>query len=235
LILAASLWAWQRDRPLLTGLLLALMFIKPNLAVIFPAVCVLTRQWRVLAGIALGFALMLLSTLPLGLARWHEYALTARGYAAIDPVLTPLWKQLTMYSFWSTLPGPAVFGGRAATVAWAITALPLVAVTAAAWWRRGTGPTSLRPRLFGLTLLCLLSASLHVYFYDGLLLLFPGIVWYVRRHEYHCRACHRLIGACILLLFLGGHVTMFVLQAGVVWLAPLIAIWLLAEGYDLLT
>ena len=37
LILAASLWAWRRRRPVTTGLLLSLLFIKPNLAVFFLA------------------------------------------------------------------------------------------------------------------------------------------------------------------------------------------------------
>src|SRR5439155_697912 len=48
LILAASLWAWRRRRPVTTGLLLSLLFIKPNLAIFSPPVCLLARQWRVL-------------------------------------------------------------------------------------------------------------------------------------------------------------------------------------------
>jgi hypothetical protein len=39
---------------------------------------------------------------------------------------------------------------------------------------------------------------------------------------------------CILLLFIGGHVTMFAIQGGVAWAGPVIAVWLVAEAYDLL-
>src|SRR3989442_1160868 len=46
LILAASLWAWRRRRTFTAGLLLSLLFIKPNLAIFFAPACLLARQWR---------------------------------------------------------------------------------------------------------------------------------------------------------------------------------------------
>src|SRR5439155_5174884 len=75
LILAASLWAWRRRRPVTTGLLLSLLFIKPNLAIFFPPVCLLARQWRVLAGVGVGGGLLLVAPFPLGLERWPQNGL----------------------------------------------------------------------------------------------------------------------------------------------------------------
>src|SRR5436309_14495571 len=60
LILVLGLWTWRRRRPVTSGLLLALLFIKPNLAVFFVLLCLVTRQWRVLAGIGVGCTLLLL-------------------------------------------------------------------------------------------------------------------------------------------------------------------------------
>ena len=73
-----------------------------------------------------------------------------------------------------------------------------------------------------------------MYFYDGLLLLFPAIVWHVSRADYVSAFCHRLIGTCILLVFVTGHVTIFLFAPRVAWTGPMIAVWLLAEASDLL-
>src|SRR5262249_17536438 len=138
------------------GLLLGLLFIKPNLAIFFPPLCLLARQWRVLAGIALGLALLVLSSLPLGLARWHEYALTTRGYMEAIQRVVPMWKQLTLYAFWSGLsgvPGPLTAPMAAA---WMASIILVAGATALAWWRRGASGAA-SPRLFGLTVLLALS------------------------------------------------------------------------------
>src|SRR5204863_2738007 len=80
LILAASLWAWRRRRPVTTGLLLSLLFIKPNLAIFFPPVCLLARPWRVIAGVCGRGVSRGLPVAPLGLERWHEYAFATHSY-----------------------------------------------------------------------------------------------------------------------------------------------------------
>jgi len=233
LILAASLWAWRRRRPVTTGLLLSLLFIKPNLAIFFPPVCLLARQWRVLAGIGVGSALLLLASLPLGLERWHEYAFATHSYVNLLQSAVPMWKQLTLYAFWYTVSGALASQGVSVTAPWLASVALLGAVTMAAWWRRSDSETAL-PRLFGLTVLLAISANLYVYFYDGLLLLVPGVVWWVMRDEYRSLWCHGLIGACLLGIFAVGYLGIFVTQEGISWAGPLIAIWLLCEAVDLL-
>ena len=233
LILAASLWSWHGRRDFVTGLLLALMLAKPNWGVVFPAMCLLTRQWRVLGGIAVGFGVMLLSSLPLGLERWHDFARTTHAYVDFVEQLTPMSKQLTMYAFWRTLPGLPHSHGGAITALWLASVLPLLAVTVAAWRRRWSEPTPPLPRLFGLTVLLTIAGNLYVYSYDGLLLLLPAIVWHVQGDQYRSRTCRRLIGGCVLLVFVFGYVALT--YGGVAWIGPLVALWLLGEAYDLLS
>ncbi len=92
------------------------------------------------------------------------------------------------------------------------------------------------PRLFGVTVLLALCANLYVYFYDGLLLLVPGVVWWVEREGYRSRWCHGLIGACLLGFFVVGYVSIFLLEfnEGVSWAGALLALWLVFEAADLL-
>jgi hypothetical protein len=232
LIIAASLLARRRRRALTCGLLLGLLFVKPNLAIFFPPVFLLARQWRVLAGIALGLTLLLLSSLPLGLARWHEYALTTHGYMEAIQRVVPMWKQLTLYAFWSGVSGVPHTLTTPVAIAWLASVTLVAGASALAWWRRGDSEAAI-PRLFGLTVLLALSANMYVYFYDALLLLVPGVVWWVQRGDYASRWRHRMIGICILLLFLAGYASFFFARGGISWAGPLIAIWLLCEAVDL--
>jgi len=176
---------------------------------------------------------MLLSSLPLGLERWHDFARTTHAYVDFVEQLTPMSKQLTMYAFWRTLPGLPHSHGGAITALWLASVLPLLAVTVAAWRRRWSEPTPPLPRLFGLTVLLTIAGNLYVYSYDGLLLLLPAIVWHVQGDQYRSRTCRRLIGGCVLLVFVFGYVALT--YGGVAWIGPLVALWLLGEAYDLLS
>jgi len=228
LILAASLWTWRRQRPVTTGLLLASLFIKPNLAIFFPALCLLARQWRVLAGTAVGCTLLVLGSLPLGVERWHEYVFTTRRYLDVVQHVAPMWKQLTLYAFWRTASSAGW-----AVAPWLASVGLLVAAGTTAWWRRGGSEAAL-PRLFAVAVLLALGANMYVYFYDGLLLLVPGVVWWVCRDGYRSRSRHALIGLCILGVFVVGYLRIFLVPEGISWAGALIAIWLLCEAFDLL-
>jgi len=234
LVVAASLWAWRGGRPVAAGLLLALLFAKPNLAVFFLGACLLAREWRTLAGIAAGCALLGLASLPLGVERWHEYVYTTRHYIEVVRTVVPMTKQLTLYAFWRTVSAPEG-PARWAVAPWLASVAGLACLTALAWWRR-RGDRMALPRLFGVTVLLALCANLYVYFYDGLLLLVPGVVWWVEREGYRSRWCHGLIGACLLGFFVVGYVSIFLLEfnEGVSWAGALLALWLVFEAADLL-
>ena len=82
-------------------------------------------------------------------------------------------------------------------------------------------------------MLLTIAGNLYVYSYDGLLLLLPAIVWHVQGDQYRSRTCRRLIGGCVLLVFVFGYVALT--YGGVAWIGPLVALWLLGEAYDLLS
>lgn len=225
LIAVAALWAWQREQFFSAGLLLSLLFIKPNVAALFPAVCLIGRQWKVLAGTVSGLLMLVISSLPLGLARWHDYFSTSERYVHVVRDATPMWKQLTLYAFWRTIPG---LTDAQAYLLWLISASVLVLLVAATWYQLGEDRKAL-PRLFGLTILLTLAMNLYVYFYDGLLLMIPALVWYVRREEYRSGLYHGGVAACVALLFVVGYVRVFFVSSGVSWAGALIAAWLVLE------
>jgi hypothetical protein len=230
LVLAGALWLWHARRAFPAGLALALLFIKPNLAAFFVAACLLARQWRMLAGIASGVALLVLLSLPLGLARWGEYVSTTQHYVDVVRDATPLWKQLTLYAFWRTVPG---LGHETAHAAWIVSIAGAAAAVAFAW-QRARADAERVPRLFALTVLLAVVANVYLYFYDGLLLMIPGIVWYARRREYRSSLCHVGAGACIGLVFVVGYAQVFFSSSGASWAGAVIAVWLTCEAADLL-
>src|SRR5207253_2923890 len=115
--------------------LTALLGIKPNLAIFFVAGSLLARQWRVLAGMGLGGATMVLGSLPLGLERWHEYVHTSRDYVSVVQNKTLMWKQLTLYAFWRTATG-GTSSDLAVVAPWLASVAVVLGVTMLAWWRR---------------------------------------------------------------------------------------------------
>jgi alpha-1,2-mannosyltransferase len=75
LILSGAVTCAQRGRPLLAGAMLGLLVYKPNLLVVPALVLVMTRQWRLLTGLALGAGAELGLNLALaGPAAMRDYA-----------------------------------------------------------------------------------------------------------------------------------------------------------------
>jgi hypothetical protein len=61
-------------RPLIAGLLLSLLVIKPQLAWLIPPALLAGREWRALIGLTVGgIALLAVTTLCFGFAIWPEY------------------------------------------------------------------------------------------------------------------------------------------------------------------
>ena len=62
LAVGAGAYAFARDRHGLAGLALALLVLKPNLAIVVPVVLVWSRSWRALGGFAAGSAAIVASS-----------------------------------------------------------------------------------------------------------------------------------------------------------------------------
>lgn len=68
-----ALWMLE-DRPLLAGFSAGLLFMKPQLAVLFPLAFLARRQWRALMAMAVTLAsLVILSLLLYGFGPWHDW------------------------------------------------------------------------------------------------------------------------------------------------------------------
>jgi len=165
--------------PLVAGLALACLLIKPQYIWLVPLALVVMRRWRALAGLALGAlvvaALSLFLVGPGGVADWVGLSLTA-GTAQLSN--SP------------SVPGLVgmVLGPGAGYAALAL-AVPLLAVGAVAWRRRLRAD----PRLTVATFVCLsLLLSPHVLGQDFLLVA-PAVALAGRTRP-------RLAGAVALLL-----------------------------------
>jgi hypothetical protein len=162
-------------RPLLAGMVLGCMVIKPQLALLLPVALVAGRRWRVIAGGAISsIAIMLLGMLSFGLpamAAWiHQLPL----YAALTRDGLVGWSKLaSVYAAARELglsPGcalavNAVFGAAGAAAVWHM-------------WRSSADEgarVAIAAAATGL-------ASPYLLFYDTLCVV-PAFVWLIRQNE----------------------------------------------------
>jgi hypothetical protein len=230
-MLAAALWAWCAESPFAAGLILAGLSIKPNIFLPLLFLAAVGRHTRVVAGAVLGLTLLALSTLPLGLYLWHDYRVASEHMLrlAFDGTLAP-WMHQTLLAFWIWVLGPAHLG--LAPAAWSLTA-GLAAATAANCWWRATAPAAL-PRLFGQAVLALVAVSPYLFYYDGLLLALPAMVWYFQADGFVSRRSWLACGALLVLIFIWQQVQMFSRYSGCPPLiGPLVLAWLLVDARDL--
>jgi hypothetical protein len=87
LALVGAIIVRQRNHPLIAGLLLSCLLLKPQVIWLVPVVLLVTHEWRTLTGLVLGGLLWLAAFLllvgPAGLAAaWHLDAGVAQGEAA---------------------------------------------------------------------------------------------------------------------------------------------------------
>ena len=162
----AAWWLAAHDRPLLAGMALALVWVKPNLGLALPLVIVLMEPrrwlqiWLAFGGASLGAFLLATLAIPAVLPHWvDELASHWRSAQGIQPDIASL------HSFYYPL-----LTGPLKTVA--LVAVLIAGAAYAFWAVRHAA----EPRLRGLTLLLLWFALLpYVHSFDAILLL-PLIV-----------------------------------------------------------
>jgi hypothetical protein len=230
LMLVAGLLLWSRGHRLLAGAVVSLLMFKPNLGLIFPVLFVAQRQWALVAGWACGFALLLTSTVPIGLRIWVDYFSSYRSLASALSAEIPMWKQQTIYAFLRT--ALEVPQSPRLVALWAFSTLPLLAMTVAVWINVKPDARHL-PRLFGIAVLAAVCCNVYLFIYDGLLLALPGMVWYLRRAQYRSAACHRAAGIAMLVIYIWQHLSTWFVHG--VWplVGPAAGFWLIAEAWDL--
>jgi len=199
-------------RPLLGGLLLGLIVVKPQLGIVLPFALAAGREWRAFAGAALSSAgVLLLGLLVFGWQSYQAWFGNAQLYSSVVADGLAGWQR--MASVYAALR----FDGLGAAPAWIAQGLVAVAALAAACllWRRSADPGARAAALAAATAL----ASPYLFGYDNLLLIMP-LAWLLARGRYQA-----LLLLCWLLLALG-------LMQALGWaggpnLAPLVPIFLL--------
>jgi hypothetical protein len=200
-------------RPLLGGILLGLMVVKPQLGLVLPFALAAGREWRAFAGAALSSTgLLLLGLLVFG---WQSYAAwlgNAQLYSSVVADGLAGWQR--MASVYSALR----FDGLGAAFAWiAQGVVALAAVIACCLiWLRSADWGARAGALAAATAL----ASPYLFGYDNLLLIMP-FAWLVSRGRHAL-----LLALCWALMLLG--LLQALAWAGGPSLAPLVPIILLA-------
>jgi hypothetical protein len=177
-------------RPLLGGMLLGLMVIKPQLGIVLPLALAAGREWRAFLGAALSaVGFLLLGLIIFGLQSYRAWLGDAGLYASVVTDGLAGWQR--MASVYSALR----FDGLGAVPAWiaqALVALAAVAACCRLWqlkaeWGARAGALAAATAL----------ASPYLFGYDTLLLVTP-LAWLVAR----CRHVVAL-SLCWALMLLG--------------------------------
>lgn len=229
MLLSAALFFWTRHRPLWAGVMLSLVMIKPNYGLVLFACVLCSRNWAVLGAVAAGCAALVLSTAALGWRLWAEFAAQLTIFFGAAGMV-PAWAQITIFAFWRSCLGDA--HPRLLAALWLSCIGPLIVMVGWAWLKFGRVEDRL-PRLFGLTVLMLVSCSPYMFQYDGLLLILPGLVWYLQKDSFRGGRAHDICGLAILFIYFWQHLATWILQGGPALIGPAAAVWLVADVLDL--
>ena len=133
--LIAGVLALLDRRPVLAGILLGLLTVKPQLGIVFPVILILTGRWRVFGVAAVtAVALAALSYLLFGAETWRAFfgALQSQAGAVLDRGEVLFHKQQTVHAVLRLL-------GAGDALAWAVhvaVALSALGFTAWLWLQR---------------------------------------------------------------------------------------------------
>jgi hypothetical protein len=219
---AASRGQWHR-----AGLLLGLLWLKPNWGAAFALALAVRGELAGLVVMGLVAAVLCASTIPLGMAPWA-------GFFKISMANGELMDTIVRTHF-ITLKGffEALFGvGPLANALWMVSGAVLL-VLAVRMWRRPTEPT-----LFvGSTVLFAIAVNPYALSYDALTLIVPATVWWSSRDQWR-PARWRIVGALIAVAWVGEH-------AATTWpglglgaapsfsvVGPVAAVWLALEAAE---
>jgi hypothetical protein len=168
---AAGWWLLERNRPLVAGLVLGMLLLKPSLGVTLFGVFAIGRAWRLVGGMAGSFVIQTAIGLALaGVSGTVAHIETVSALVIHGGLHVSLPQDLHSFAgFLRLLLGET----RIALMAYAVAGL-VCAVLAGTFWRTDA---PLRRR-YGVAMLGMVLAAPHLYMYD-LLLLTPtlAVAW----------------------------------------------------------
>lgn len=186
LLFTASYCLLNANRRFVAGAVAGLLAFKPQLVLVYVAVMLWRREWRVLGGMVVcGLALLTLN-LPAGLAACRDYVQFAAGASEYMTVSGyELTRSHSLYGFFALLmPGTTTALVKAAT----LVSLGIVAVLIAMITHRREERISW-PIMFSAIVLATPLVSPHLYTYDLTMLVLPMfLLWQVARSEQRYRS-----------------------------------------------
>src|ERR1700733_1943051 len=166
-----AIFASLDKRPVIAGVLIGLLTVKPQLGVLFPFALIASGRWRVFLWAAVTtLVLVALSVAVGGMESWHDYivkALPLQREGLGDAAGTAVPFQPTVFMNVRGLLGNRI----GETIQFAFTLAAIVAVAAAFRYRSGSDIRLLRALFFA----CTVSASPYMGNYDLLPLTFAAI------------------------------------------------------------
>lgn len=163
-------------RPVLAGVLLGLLIVKPQLGLVLPLALLAGREWRAIAGAAASsVALVLVSLILFGWEPWQAWLGNADLFASIASEGRAGWHRM------ASVYGALRLAGLASAPAWLAHGLVALAAAAAAcliWYSKA----DLGARVGALAAATAL-ASPYLFVYDDLILVVP-FLWLVARRRH---------------------------------------------------
>jgi hypothetical protein len=178
LTIAAAGLCWSSGRNVLAGVCVGLLAWKPN----WLPVLGLATVWRggIRAGAASGMVVvgLMLSTLPLGAGVWHDFLTITTQSSEIETRLLA-YREITLLASLRSI----LAWGAATMIIWAVLGTLLAGLAIHAL-------RDARPIGRSIAVLTLLALVVNPYanFYDGFVLVIPGVLWYAHRNDYSERA-----------------------------------------------
>lgn len=203
-----GLWLYANDRPVLGGMALSILLLKPNIAIAIPVVLVWSRSWKSLLGFSAGSVLAFVASIPFGLEQWSGFITNVRQIADFQAEgIIPTERMITFNAMFEELFGTSP-ESLVGVGAWLIfTGLTGVA-TLVVWT-----PSRLREspqRAFCVLAIFVIIANPRMFFYDGTLVVF-GVVglWLLPAGVLGERTRHvfPVVGAILWLASWGGAFT----------------------------
>jgi hypothetical protein len=225
LVITSGLFLAHRGRMIRAFGIWGVLVAKPNIGLGFGALALIRRRTREIVAVAGSAAVIVITSLPI-LGLWDDFVEATFRSEEIRATY-PAAKQITALGAINGFGMAGRFGG----VLWASIALALVVLTTQVW--RGDVPID---RKVAATVLLVVAANPYMSFYDAMLLVVPGFVWWGAHESYGIRQS-RIIGAAIAIIWLDQHLNFSYLGFSnallpVSMVGPAVVVWLVAEAVD---
>ncbi len=164
------LCCFEKRRPVIAGLALGLATYKPSLVAIPAAVMILGGCWRMLAGLSVSSALMILGSIATaGVNGWWLWVMRLKvfsAYATSNESILRRTKYIDLNSFFTVLLGASPLERGIATVATSAAFL----ILAWNWWRARQQAHDVQRYLWAATLTWTMLINIYVPVYDTIIL-----------------------------------------------------------------